>query len=82
MEGPAAPTATQQLPITIKHFNDLLSDESLDFIVIHHVSLRKEKETCLNYTSKLGARSLGVDFMEIRNGGKQRSQEPPTDTSS
>lgn len=32
-----------QLPITIKHFNDLLSDEPLDFIIIHHVSLRKKK---------------------------------------
>lgn len=73
-EGQAAPTATHWLPITIKHFNDFLSDESLDFIIIHHVSLRKEKKTCLNYTSKPGALSLGIEFMEIKDG--ERSKGP------
>ena len=64
-EGQAAPSATQRPLITIKHFNDLLSDESLDFIVIHHVSLRKEKKACLTYTSQP---PLGIALMEIKDG--------------
>lgn len=79
-EGQAAPTANHWLLITIKHFKDFLSDESLDFIIIHHVSLRKEKKTCLSYTSKPGALSLGIEFMEINKLWKQRSQELPTGT--
>lgn len=78
MEGQAAPTVTLRLSITIKHFNDLLSDESLDFIVIHHVSLRKEKKTFI--LSSLVLSPPGIDIMEIKDEGKQRSQEPPTDT--
>lgn len=66
--GQAAPSATQRPPITIKHFNDLLSDESLDFIVIHHVSLRKEKKACLNYTSQP---PLGIILMELKDGRRE-----------
>lgn len=71
-KGQQHPLPPSQLPITIKHFNDLLSDEPLDFIIIHHVSLRKKKKTCLNYTSKPGALPLGEDFIGIKDGGEQR----------
>lgn len=53
-KGKHYPLPPCRLPITIKHFNDLLSDEPLDVIVIHHVSLMKEKKPGLNETSKLG----------------------------
>lgn len=80
-EGQAAPTATHRLPITIKHFNDFLSDESLDFIIIHHVSLRKEKKNLpqlyfQTWCSFPGNRVYGTKG----RGEKQRSQELPTDT--
>lgn len=69
-EGPAAPTATRQPPITIEHFHDLLSDEPLDFVVIHHVALRDEKRACLSHASSLGpgALPLGMDFVDIKDG--------------
>jgi hypothetical protein len=53
-KGKWHPLPPRQLSITIKHFNDLLSDKPLDFIIIHQVSLRKEGKNCLNYTFKLG----------------------------
>lgn len=43
-KGKPCPLPPSRLPITIKHFNDLLSDEPLDVIIIHHVSLREEKK--------------------------------------
>lgn len=72
-----------QLPITIKHFNDLLSDEPLDFIIIHHVSLRKEKKPASITLSSLGLISPGNRFHGNKGwglAGEQRSQTPPIDT--
>ena len=61
-----------QLPLTIKHFNDLLSDEPLDFIIIHHVSLRKEKKPASITLSSLGLISPGNRFHGNKGWGGRR----------
>ena len=64
-KGEHYPPPPSRLPITIKQFNDLLSDKPLDIIIIHHVSLRKEKKPGLNHMSKLGSGSGNrLDFQK------------------
>ena len=75
-KGEQHPLPASQLPITIKHFNDLLSDEPLDFIIIHHVSLRKQKKPASITLSSLGLISPGNRFHGNKGWEGWRTEVP------